>query len=176
LFSGRAGTLLAIIILAAAAVLAAYLDPPPEPLHGKARASDGDSFRLGDERVRLLGIDAPELQQTCQDERGEEWPCGLAARNRMASLLAEGRVECRPEKPDRYGRLLSTCTIAGRDLAMAMVSDGLAISANDYKREELAARQARLGIWRGGFDLPRDWRRDHAEQNGAWSWLGFLGL
>ncbi|WP_157959618.1 thermonuclease family protein [Devosia submarina] len=167
---------MAIIVLAAAALVAAYLEPAPKPLQGSARASDGDSFRLGDERVRLLGIDAPELQQTCRDEKGRDWPCGLAARDRMAALLAEGGVDCRPEGHDQYGRLLSTCTVRGRDLALAMVSEGLAISADKHKREEQAARQARRGIWRGGFDLPRDWRRDHADQNGAWSWLGFLGL
>lgn len=176
MFSGRAGTLAAIIILATTAVLAAYLEPAPEPLQGAARASDGDSFRLGDERVRLLGIDAPELGQTCRDEEGRDWPCGQAARDRMASLLQGGPVDCRPEEHDQYGRLLSTCTVAGQDLAMAMVSEGLAISADDYKREERAAQAARRGIWQGGFDLPRDWRRDHAQRNQLGSWLGFLGF
>ncbi|MCS6760124.1 MAG: hypothetical protein MO852_15225 [Candidatus Devosia euplotis] len=64
-FSGRRGIILVILVLAAAALLADWLDPPLPPVIGVGRASDGDSFRLGSERVRLLGLDAPELAQQC---------------------------------------------------------------------------------------------------------------
>jgi endonuclease YncB( thermonuclease family) len=167
---------LAILVLAAAAVLAAYLDPAPPALEGRAQASDGDSFRLGEQRVRLLGIDAPELRQTCRDEAGDAWPCGLQARDYMASLLRQGQVDCRPEEHDQYGRLLAECTIGELDLAGAMVSKGLAISSGRYQAQEHAARQARIGIWRGEFDAPRDWRRDHEDGHNGPSWLSILGL
>lgn len=167
---------MAILVLAAVAVLAAYLDPAPAPLEGRAQASDGDSFRLGAERVRLLGIDAPELSQTCQDEAGADWPCGAAARDYMASLLRQGEVDCRPQEHDQYGRWLSDCTVDGRDLAASMVSEGLALSSGGYQAQEQAAKRARRGIWRGEFDSPRDWRRDHGNGSTGPSWLSVLGL
>lgn len=152
------------------------LDPAPAPVSGRARASDGDSFRLGDDRVRLLGLDAPELAQDCTDAAGKSWPCGRAARDRMAELLASGPVDCRPEDTDQFGRLLATCSVSGRDLGSAMVADGLATSAGRYFDEERTARRDRLGIWAGDFDQPRQWRDDNPREQGTWSWLPDFGL
>jgi len=165
-----------VFILAAAAVVAAALDAPPPPVSGQARASDGDSFRLGDDRIRLLGLDAPELTQGCTDAAGRNWPCGRVARDRMAALLASGPADCRPEDLDQYGRLLATCSVAGRDLGGALVGEGLAVSAGRYWVEEAAARRGRLGIWAGDFDAPRDWRDDHPRGQGARGWLAGLGF
>ena len=139
---------------------------------GNARASDGDSFRLGDDRVRLLGLDAPELAQDCVAADGNNWPCGRAARDRMAALLADGPVDCRPEDKDQYDRLLARCSIRGRDLGALMVTEGLAIAAGLYWQEEATARAARRGIWAGGFDKPADWRDDHPRPQGILGWLG----
>ena len=155
--------MLAIFVLALCAVVAAMLDTPLPPVAGAARASDGDSFRLGEERVRLLDIDAPELRQSCTDAAGRGWPCGKQARDRMAALLRRGVVDCRPEGRDRYDRLLARCSVGGQDLGAALVGEGWAIASGDYGREEAQAKQRRAGIWAGGFDLPRDWRNDHAQ-------------
>ncbi|UJW87881.1 thermonuclease family protein [Devosia sp. SL43] len=154
------------------ALVAARLDPPPPPVSGTARASDGDSFRLGDDRVRLLGLDAPELAQQCLGADGLQWPCGRAARDRMAALLASGNVDCIPQDKDQYDRLLARCTIDKSDLGATMVAEGLAVSSGDYWREEQAARAARLGIWAGGFDRPADWREDHPRPQGVLGWFG----
>ena len=165
---------MALIVLAAAAWLAAYLEPAPDPVTGLARVSDGDSFRLGEQKIRLLGMDAPELRQTCLDRNGESWQCGEAARNRMSQLLAQGTVHCEPRGTDRYGRILAHCTIAERDLGAMMVGEGLAIASGEYGREEAAARKAKLGVWQGGFDTPQNWRQDHTGIVSAWDWLSFF--
>ena len=164
--------MLAIVVLAGVALIAARLDPPPPPVAGTARASDGDSFRLGEDRVRLLGLDAPELGQQCTDRGGAAWPCGRVARDRMTALLAGGPVDCRPEDRDQYDRLLARCSVAGRDLGAVMVAEGLAISAGSYWQEEQAARASALGIWAGGFERPKDWRDDHPRPQGFLGWLG----
>lgn len=164
--------MLAIAILAVVAFVAARLDPPPPPVAGSARASDGDSFRLAGERIRLLGLDAPELSQDCASADGGRWPCGRAARDRLARLLATGPVECRPEDRDRYDRLLARCSIGSDDIGAVLVAEGLAVSAGDYWPEEQAARKAGRGIWAGTFERPGDWRDDHPRPQGLLDWLG----
>jgi len=160
---GLSGTLTALAVLGVVAVAASLLGPGYDPVSGQARASDGDSFRLGEERVRLLDIDAPEFDQTCTDASGGDWPCGRAARNHMARLLASGPVSCAPRDRDRFGRLLAHCQIGGRDLGGQMVAAGFAIADGGYGEEERQARRQRLGIWAGTFVSPRAWRDDHQD-------------
>jgi len=171
-FSGRRGAVLAILILAGVALLADWLDAPLPAVAGAGRVSDGDSFRLGDERVRLLGLDAPELNQHCATVDDPRWPCGRAARDRLASLLAGGPVDCQPDGHDRYQRLLARCQVNGLDLGATLVGEGWAIAAGDYGAEQAAARAARRGIWAGGFDKPADWRDDHPRPSPFLSWFG----
>lgn len=166
--------MLAIVVLLACAVLAARLDPLDPPVAGRARISDGDSFHLGAERIRLLGIDAPELDQTCTDPAGANWPCGGKAREVLAKLVSGKTLNCQPDGQDRFGRILATCSAGTTDLGSAMVAAGMAISADAYDREEAAARAAGLGLWAGSFEQPRAWRDRHgreAEGPSGWSWL-----
>lgn len=153
-----------IAFLLGAAWLAAQLEPVEAAVTARARASDGDSLHLGEDRVRLLGIDAPELAQMCTDASGREWPCGRKARDAMSVLLRRGELTCQPDGRDRYDRMLAHCRIGKEDIAAVMVRDGWAVATEDYFAEEKAARRARKGIWQGGFELPRDWRRDEGAQ------------
>jgi len=154
----------AIALFAVAALAAAWLEPAPTPLNGRAIAADGDSLRLGEERVRLLGIDAPELDQPCDRRGGTQWPCGVHARDRLATLLRGGDVQCVGEGRDRYNRVLARCTVGGRDLAGQMVASGLAIATDGYWDEEKNAETRSLGIWAGGFQNPADWRAGREPQ------------
>lgn len=157
-FRDFSGTLTALVLLAVVAIAASILEGGHEPVSGRARASDGDSFRLAGDRIRLLDIDAPELDQLCKDAAGNDWPCGRAARDHMAGLLSAGPVDCTPRDRDRFGRLLAHCQVGGRDLAADMVLAGLAVADGAYGGEERRARGARLGIWAGSFTSPRAWR------------------
>lgn len=171
--------MLAIVVLLLCAVLAGQFDQTGPPVSGRARISDGDSFHLGDERIRLLGIDAPELAQTCADARGRDWPCGRTAHDRLAALVAGKALTCNPQGHDRFGRILATCSVGGRDLGAQMVEAGLAVSSDDYGREEAAARQAKRGLWVGTFEMPRAWRDSHgrdAESRPGWGFLAAFGL
>lgn len=49
--------------------------PQTRPIFGLAVAGDGDSLRVGDNRIRLFGIDAPEIDQVCDKPSGR-WDCG----------------------------------------------------------------------------------------------------
>ncbi|HEY0918207.1 thermonuclease family protein, partial [Devosia sp.] len=134
--------------------------PLDVPQRGMARAADGDSLRLEGVRIRLVGIDAPELDQVCWDGQGREWTCGLSSRARLAQVLEGSVVECLPQGHDRYGRVLARCEASGRDLGALQVAEGWALADGDYGAEERRARAGKAGIWRGRFVDPRQWRRE----------------
>lgn len=138
--------------------------------NGAARVADGDSLVVGGRRVRLQGMDAPELAQECE-KAGVAYPCGREARDALARLVAGRAVECASHGRDRYDRVLATCTAGGVDLNLAMVEAGWAVSYGDYRHAEHAARQEGRGLWAGSFERPQDWRRDHgglAEESHDW--------
>jgi endonuclease YncB( thermonuclease family) len=132
------------------------------PESGNARAIDGDSLRIGKSEIRLHGIDAPELNQTCADEAGGEWPCGREARELLRELVRGAETSCRPVDTDRYGRVVADCQSKGVSLNEEMVRQGFAIAyirhTRRHERLEAEARQAHRGIWRGRFERPDRWR------------------
>jgi endonuclease YncB( thermonuclease family) len=127
---------------------------------GGYRVVDGDSLALGKERLRLLGIDAPELSQTCM-RAGVPWRCGEAARATLAALVDGRDIACTGSRKDKYQRQLVTCTDKGLNLNREMVVRGFAVAFGDYDAEEQAAWAERAGFWAGDFIRPADWRRTH---------------
>ena len=53
-------------------------------ISGVPRVVDGDTLVVGDVKIRLEGIDAPETDQICLDRNTRKWPCGAAARDHLA--------------------------------------------------------------------------------------------
>ncbi|ARQ00879.1 thermonuclease family protein [Pseudorhodoplanes sinuspersici] len=127
--------------------------------------ADGDSFRIGEYRYRLHGIDAPELHQECKDIDGRVWPCGTRARTELRRIIATDPLECRSVTTDRFGRIVATCLAGSRDIAEEMVRAGYAIASgrhgapSPYEDAQRQARDAKRGIWAGTFETPREWRR-----------------
>jgi endonuclease YncB( thermonuclease family) len=127
------------------------------------------------ERIRLTGLDAPELDQTCTDGAGASWPCGRVASRRLAELVANEDIACATEGRDRYGRYLGRCSVNGDDLGSVLVREGLAVADRpSYLREDAEARGSRLGIWGGPFDTPRVWRDTHGESATGFDLLGWI--
>lgn len=123
-----------------------------------SRAIDGDTLACGGERVRLYGIDAPEMHGASHLSTFSAPPpawVAPAARRRLAELL-RGPVRCTPagDGRDRYGRLVARCSSgAAPDLGAELVREGLAVdwprySDGAYAGEEAAARRGRRGLWR----------------------------
>lgn len=151
-------SIIVALVLVAAALVAERLVPA---LTGAVRVADGDSLEIGGERVRLDGIDAPELHQSC-GVPGKIWPCGEKARAALAAIVASAKVSCRPVDEDRYGRAVSVCEAGGRDVGSLLVEEGWAVATGfGYGSEQRAARAGGRGIWSGPFDLPADWRAAH---------------
>lgn len=157
-----------VAALIAFAVLAVMvLDRRPnEQVTGQAWAVDGDSLVVGGRGMRIRGIDAPELRQTCTIG-GHEEPCGRQAAQALRRWLARGAVTCVGGENDRYGRLLVVCRVNGTDIGADLVRNGLAVDYGDYPAEESEARAAHRGIWAGTFERPEAWRRRARETAGA---------
>ena len=130
------------------------------------KVSDGDSLRSGKLRIRIFGIDAPELKQQCQDQNGTAWACGLAARQKLKNLLdADKLLHCELRDVDRYGRLVMQCFRGTVDIGAAMVRSGHALAYRSFSQlyvaEEQQASAARHGVWQGSFQPPWEWRRQN---------------
>lgn len=128
---------------------------------GEARIIDGDTLDIGPVRIRVFGIDAPETRQTCDGPDGP-WPCGAAATARAVELTDGRDTTCVPIERDAYGRLVSTCTADGVDLAETLVAEGLAWAflrySDAYADAEAAARARETGVWQAETLAPWDWR------------------
>lgn len=126
--------------------------------------SDGDTLwlkpdsGLAPRKVRLLGLDAPEL---CQAG-------GEAARAALQGLVAGKPVQVKVNFQDKYGRDLARLRVDEGDVGAAMVSAGHAWSSRwhnsrgPYAAQEASARSARLGLFADpAAQLPRDFRQRH---------------
>lgn len=171
--------LLALVILGLLALVAVRLgDGPAIRIEGRASVVDGDSLVIGDARIRLRGMDAPELDQTCLRD-GNAYACGREAREALARLVGSRPVACAAREKDRYGRLVADCLVEASELGRAQVAAGWAMAYGDFEKEEAAARAGGRGIWSGTFDRPRDWRESHgaaaeAEHAAPWAIVAWL--
>jgi endonuclease YncB( thermonuclease family) len=97
------------------------------------RVIDGDTFLARvhvwpgmdiTTKVRLRGIDAPELNARCADERTK----ARAARHRLAQILGEGEVGISRVGQDKYGGRVdaSVYTAQTPDVSAALLARGLA--------------------------------------------------
>jgi endonuclease YncB( thermonuclease family) len=85
-----------------------------------SRIIDGDTLVSGSERIRLYGIDAPEVGQRCAD----------GATQRLVELAgSQVRVEAGPRARDVYGRQLAYLyTEGGRSIDELLVAEGHAVA------------------------------------------------
>jgi endonuclease YncB( thermonuclease family) len=128
---------------------------------------DGDTLSLGDARIRLFGIDAPEADQFCEVEQASV-PCGAIAREALVGFVAGATVRCDQQDTDRYGREVSRCYADGYDLSAGLARTGLAVAYRQYSSlyvaEEEQARSFGRGMWKGTFEMPWDWRSKRRQQ------------
>ena len=128
------------------------------------KVTDGDSLRAGPIRIRLHGIDAPEIGQICEID--SSYDCGRRARDYLADILGENAtVRCDHLDTDRYQRFVMRCYHRGIDISAGMVRAGWALAyrryARDYIGDEADAKKAQRGLWAGTFETPEKWRRTH---------------
>ena len=149
------------LFLCALALLMA-LPAAAEELSGKPRVIDGDTIDIAGQRIRLLGIDAPERGQSCKWPE-KTVPCGDIAADALTGTVAAQDVRCETRGKDRYGRWIAVCFAGEIDIGQNVVYMGWALAyrkySTDYVATEEDAREARRGMWRGKFIAPWEWRR-----------------
>ena len=151
-------------LFAAVTLLAVSCPPALAEVAGPPSVIDGDTVEVQGRVIRLYGIDAPELGQTCRIG-ARAYDCGRIARTALLDLTAGVTVSCKlaPASPEdgadgRIGR----CSADGYDLSEGMAYTGWALAlrrvSERYVAFEDRARAARRGLWKGQFVAPWDWR------------------
>lgn len=142
---------------------------------------DGDTLDVGEYRVRLWGINAPEDGQQCDLGHGPV-DIGDLATALMEGLVQERQLTCYVRDIDRYDRIVAQCAFDdGSDLASLVVEAGWAWDYPRYSADALVAdkesapggyyageqRRARLnafGVWGGECVAPWVWRQRELRQ------------
>ncbi len=129
---------------------------------GPATVIDASHLEVAGRRFKIYGIDAPDPDQTCEDNRGKDYPCGIEARRTLAQFAQGAEVSCQTRGPNQLNETLANCSAGQTDLAQALVAAGWALADRPrtlyYEEDELKARTAKLGLWQGAFLSPAEWR------------------
>jgi endonuclease YncB( thermonuclease family) len=129
---------------------------------GVPQIVDADTVYIGHTKIRLQGVDAPEMDQICMDGAGKRWECGIAARSSLEKHSAGRPWRCVTSREDRFGRDLATCFIDNESVNSWLVRQGWALAFRRYSKtyvaDEEKAQTTVNGLWRGAFVAPWDWR------------------
>ena len=124
--------------------------------------TDGDTIRIGDERIRFSGIDAPEIKQTCIYQE-IEFKCGEFSKNLLIEKISNQEVSCIRESTDQYGRTLAECFVGKESLSSYLVREGYAFAYRKYSDkfipDEEYAQSKGNGMWSMDFMFPWDFRK-----------------
>lgn len=140
-------------------------------IQGDVRIIDADTVKIGQEKIRLLGIDAPETAQTCTCG-GEKVECGKRATAALKDFVGTDKIYCRGDKRDRYGRTIGECFIRrnGAEISLNqwLVSNGYAVAYTQYSKkfanDEAIAQTEKRGFWACEyFQNPAEYR--HGKKN-----------
>jgi endonuclease YncB( thermonuclease family) len=114
---------------------------------------------------RLDSSTLPPAEASCVD-KGESWDCGAAAWDIMDQYLDDPSIECRPLiaiQSTATDFIPVECYGSGKNLNAWLIRSGWALADQKenalFEEEETLAQEEQLGIWRGGFEPPSDWRR-----------------
>ena len=135
----------------------------PDSVEGHATAVSGDTVRVAGMVIRLYGIDAPELGQTCWSARGQAYDCGAAARTVLQRLLGIDPITCWTYAVAADEQEFGRCFRGAADIGQAMVTYGWARAqrglTHRYAGAEAQAQMNRAGMWSGASEAPWVWRR-----------------
>lgn len=130
------------------------------------RVSDGDTILIqsGSQkiRVRMYGIDAPELKQ----KYGEE------SKKYLEKRIMDKNVDIKVINQDQYGRKVGKVFYKNKDINLEMLETGNAWfyeyhakHEKDYRKAFKNAKEQKLGLWKDkNPQNPRNFRLDHRRE------------
>ena len=145
-----------------------------EEIYGIPKIIDGDTVNIKSKKIRLEGIDAPEIRQQCQKTYLQisaivgfnfkmNYSCGIISKKKLTDKINNSQINCIASGRDRYKRYLATCYKDKINLNKWMVRNGLAVAykrySKDYLGDEIFAKENKLGLWKGSFIRPEKWRK-----------------
>ncbi len=145
-----------------------------EEIYGIPKIIDGDTVHISKYKIRLEGIDAPEMKQQCKKvffkissiigfTFYKDYYCGVASKKKLVEKIDRSKIKCIYSSKDKYKRFLATCFKDQINLNKWMVRNGHAIAykrySKRYLKDEDFARKNKLGLWQGRFMYPEKWRK-----------------
>jgi endonuclease YncB( thermonuclease family) len=151
------------VLVLAAAIAIAGLGAAADPAvyRGTAQVVGPAILSLDGKRIVLFGVDAPVKGQPCY-VGAKPWDCSTASAKTLLNLVGTQDVACEEHWVDRFGRVFAVCKAGEVDVGRALVEAGMAVAlpkeTTDYVAAEAAAKAKGIGIWRGPFTAPADYR------------------
>ena len=140
-------------------------------IEGLAIIIDGDTIKISNQKIRLFGIDAPEINQKCKKPfisfsfltLNKEYDCGVVSTNKLKKKIFNKKISCLVTNKDRYGRFIGECFYKNMSINGWMVENGYAVAYLKYSKKflmlENLAKNKKKGLWQGKFEKPWNWRK-----------------
>jgi endonuclease YncB( thermonuclease family) len=137
------------LILAAIATRPSDAETPagkaaPTSVAGTVSVIDGDTLEIHGQRIRFIGVAAPEHGQKCLGAGARFERCGATSDKALAAWLNSNPVSCAIEGTDRYGRFLGKCSVRGADTQDWLARNSYAIAYREYIDPSQWRKGARL--------------------------------
>jgi len=128
---------------------------------GSAEVTGPAMLSLDGKRILLYGVDAPVRGQPCY-AGNKTWDCATASAKTLLNLVGDQEIACEQRRVDQFGRVFAICTAGEVDINRALVEAGMAVAlpkeTSDYAAAEADAKAKGVGVWRGPFTAPADYR------------------
>lgn len=121
-----------LLIFLAATVYVFHEQRRPKAEHGEIvlwsiiSVYDGDTIRIGHERIRIIGLDTPEIGKNARCN--QEARMADEARNMLIRKLSQSEIRIVRDGKDRYERTLAHVFVDGDNVIDELIEAGLARS------------------------------------------------
>jgi len=131
-------------------------------IEGAATMVDADIVTIGEARIILFGVDAPEKRQKCTDADGQQWNCYETVRREMELLVEAGPWTCMQHgEADRFKSVYAVCEVDGTNVNSQLVRQGLAVAyieqSDLFEADQDAAKGEKVGLWQEGVTFDDPW-------------------